>query len=65
MIDLEKKQKKPGYIKRIEGLEMMRNRSQQLHAMSKTDDITQLFPSFNNVITELIIKSNSSCLIFK
>ena len=64
MIDLEKKQKKAGFQKRIAGLEMMRNRAKQLNTMSKTDDISQLFPSFNNVINELKNKSKTSCLIF-
>ena len=43
---------------------MMRNRAKQLDTMSKTDDISQLFPSFNNVINELKNKSKTSCLIF-
>jgi GTPase SAR1 family protein len=64
MIDFEKEQKKSGYLKRIEGLEMMKNQAEQLNAMSKAEDITQLFPSFNNTINELKNKSKSSCLIF-
>ena len=46
MIDFEKEQKKKGYQKRIEGLEMMKNQAEQLNAMSKAEDITQLFSSF-------------------
>ena len=64
MIDFEKEQKKKGYQKRIEGLEMMKNQAEQLNAMSKAEDVTQLFPRFDDVITELKSKSNSSCSIF-
>ena len=64
MIDFEKEQKKKGYQKRIEGLEMMKNQAEQLNAMSKAEDITQLFPRFDDVITELKSKSKSSCSIF-
>ena len=64
MIDFEKEHKKKGYLKRIEGLEMMKDQAEQLNAMSKAEDITQLFPNFNNVITELKSKSKSNCSIF-
>ena len=64
MIDFENQQKKPGYKKRFEGLEMMKNQAEQLNTMSKAEDITQLFPNFNNVITELKTKSKSNCIIF-
>ena len=66
MIDNEKEQKLSGYLKRIEGLEIMKNQAEQLNAMSNAEDITQLFPKFNNVITELKSKSNtnSSCILF-
>ena len=43
---------------------MMKNQAEQLNAMNKAEDITQLFPSFNNTINELKNKSKSSCLIF-
>ncbi len=44
----------------------MKNQAEQLNAMSNAEDITQLFPKFNNVITELKSKSNtnSSCILF-
>lgn len=66
MIDYEKEQKRAGYLKRIEDLEIMKNQAEQLNAMSKAEDIIQLFPKFNNVISELKIKSNSdsSCILF-
>lgn len=64
MIDFEKEQKKAGFQKRIEGLEMMKNQAKQLDAMSKANDVTQLFPSFNGVISELKSKSKSNCSIF-
>lgn len=64
MIDLEKKQKKQGYTKRIKGLEMMRDQAKQLNDLSKANDITQLFPTFNNVINELKSKSKTNCIIF-
>ena len=32
--------------------------------MSKANDITQLFPTFNNVINELKSKSKTNCIIF-
>ena len=64
MIDLEKKQKKPGYKNRIKWLEMMRDQAKQLNDLSKANDITQLFPTFNSVITELKSKSKTNCIIF-
>ena len=64
MIDLEKKQKKPGYKNRIKWLEMMRDQVKQLNDLSKANDITQLFPTFNSVITELKSKSKTNCIIF-
>ena len=64
MIDFENQNKKPGYKKRVEGLEMMKGQAEQLNTMSKAEDITQLFPNFNNVITELKTKSKSNCMIF-
>ena len=64
MIDYEKEHKKKGYQKRIEGLEIMKNRAKQLDALTKTDDITQLFSNYTGVITELKSKSNSSCIIY-
>ena len=44
----------------------MKNQAEQLNAMSKAEDIIQLFPKFNNVISELKIKfnSDSSCILF-
>ena len=64
MIDYEKEEKRPGYLKRIEGLEMMKNQAEILNAISKAEDITQLFPKYNNIITELKSKSKSSCILF-
>ena len=43
---------------------MMKNQAEQLNAMSKAEDITQLFPRFDDVITELKSKSKSNCSIF-
>ena len=59
MIDYEKAQKNPGYQKRIEGLEIMKSYAQQLNDISKANDITQLFPKFNEVINQLKEKSES------
>ena len=64
MIDFEKDKKSPGYTKRIEGLKIMKDRAEQLNRFSQANDITQLFPSFNNIITELKTKSKTNCLIF-
>ena len=64
MIELEKKQRKPGYKNRIKGLEMMRDQVKQLNDLSKANDITQLFPTFNSVINELKSKSKTNCIIF-
>lgn len=64
MIDMEKKQKKTGFIKRIKGLEMMRDQAKQLNDLSKANDVSQLFPSFDGVISELKSKSKTNCNIF-
>ena len=64
MIYYEKEEKRPGCLKRIEGLEMMKNQAEILNAISKAEDITQLFPKYNNIITELKSKSKSSCILF-
>ena len=64
MIDLEKKQKKHGFQNRIKWLEMMRNQAKQLNDLSKTENVTQLFPSFDGVITKLKSKSKTNCIIF-
>lgn len=64
MIDMEKKQKKAGFKKRIQGLEMMRDQAKQLNDLSKANDVSQLFPSFDGVINELKSKSKTNCNIF-
>jgi hypothetical protein len=64
MIYYEKEVKTPGYLKRIEELKIMKNQAKILNAISKAEDITQLFPQFNNVISELTSKSKSSCILF-
>ena len=64
MIGYEKHYHNTGYLKRIEVLEMMKNQAEQLNAIIKAENITQLFPKYNNVITELKSKSKSSCILF-
>ena len=53
-----------GYLKRIEELEIMKNQAEILNATIKAENITQLFPKYNNIITELKSKSKSSCILF-
>ena len=64
MIDFENEKKRPGYSKRIEGLKIMKEQAEQLNKLSNANDITQLFPTFNNIITELKTKTKTNCLIF-
>ena len=64
MIDYEKEVKTSGYLKRIEELKIMKNQAKILNAISKAEDITQLFPKYNNVISDLTSKSKSSCILF-
>lgn len=68
MIQYEEETKNPGYKGRINGFKMMRDQAIQLNEISNAEDITQLFPQFNNVIVELKKKKSkegsSSCLIF-
>ena len=64
MIEKEKEEKRPGYLKRIEELEIMKNQAEILNATIKAENITQLFPKYNNIITELKSKSKSSCILF-
>ena len=49
MINEEEAQKNIGWQKRIEVLKIMKERE----ILKKVDDITQLIPSFNDVISEL------------
>ena len=53
MINEEEAQKKIGWQKRIEELKIMKEIKKQLDILKKVDDITELIPSFNDVISEL------------
>ena len=53
MINEEEAQKKIGWTKRIEELKIMKEIKKQLDILKKVDDITELIPSFNDVISEL------------
>ena len=64
MIEYEYHYHNRGYLKRIEELEIMKNQAEILNATIKAENITQLFPKYNNVITELKSKSKSSCILF-
>ena len=52
MIEFEIREKKPGFLKRLEGLEEMKNIAQQINIIWKTDDINTLIPNVNNFRTE-------------
>ena len=65
MIEHETDKKSPGYKKRIEGLEIMKNQAKQLNTMANANDITDLFQKYKNIISELKKNSQiSNCLIF-
>jgi hypothetical protein len=65
MIKFEEEAKSPGYQKRIEGLKIMQNQAKRINDLSKSNDLTSLFPQFKSTIAELKNKkSNISCAIF-
>ena len=65
MIKFEEEAQRPGYQKRIEGLKIMQNQAKRINDLSKSNDLTSLFPQFKNTIAELKNKkSNISCAIF-
>lgn len=55
MIKYESTNKYPGYKKRIEGLEIMKNQAKLINAMANVNanDITELSLKYNNIISEL------------
>jgi len=63
IIDFEIEEKKTGYQNRIAFLVMMKNRDKHLNKMIKAEDISQLFPDCNIIISELKTKYNSYCNI--
>jgi len=63
IIDYEKQEKKDEYKKRIEIIEIMKIHFERLNGMSKAENIIELIPYFNNLITELKSENKSNCLI--
>lgn len=47
---------------------MMQEQAKQINALSKAEDITHLFPQYNNILVELKNKKSNkgggSCLVF-
>ena len=68
MIDNEKNEKNPGWEERVKGLESMLEQAKQINDISNAQDITNLFPQYNNILNELKSKKTrndkSSCSIF-
>lgn len=69
MIEFEQAEKNPGQEKRVKGLKMMMEQARQINALSKAEDITHLFPQYNNILNELKNKKSSknggtNCNIF-
>ena len=60
MIEFEEKEHKPGYNKRIKGLEIMRDQAKQLNNILKTNDVSALFPTYSETIKELKQKNPNS-----
>lgn len=67
MIDFEQAEKNPGWENRVKGLKMMKEQAQQINALSKAEDITHLFPQYNNILKELRnkkSKKSDNCNVF-
>ena len=68
MIQYEQSEKNPGWENRVKGLKMMQEQAKQINALSKAEDITHLFPQYNNILVELKNKKSNkgggSCLVF-
>jgi GTPase SAR1 family protein/uncharacterized protein YnzC (UPF0291/DUF896 family) len=68
MIEYEETEKNPGYENRVKGLKMMQEHARQINAISQAEDITHLFPQYNDILKELKNKKPDkkgiSCSIF-
>ena len=68
MIEYEEAQKDYGYENRIKGLKIMKDIAKRINDFSKADNITLLFPQYNEIFKELKNKfpnkQETSCLIF-
>ena len=68
MIEYEETEKNPGYENRVKGLKMMQEHARQINAISQAEDITHLFPQYNDILKEFKNKKpenkGTSCLIF-
>lgn len=66
MIEYEETEKNPGYENRVKGLKMMQDHAKQINAFSKAEDITHLFPQYNDILKELRnkkVNKGTSCII--
>lgn len=59
MIQYEQSEKNPGWENRVKGLKMMQEQAKQINALSKAEDITHLFPQYNNILVELKNKKSN------
>ena len=69
MIEYEETEKNPGWENRVEGLKMMRDQAKHINDISKAENISNLFPQYNNILKELKNKkpekaSISNCIVF-
>ena len=69
MIEYEETEKNPGWENRVEGLKMMRDQAKHINDISKAENISNLFPQYNNILKELKNKkpvkaSSSNCIVF-
>lgn len=69
MIDYEETEKNPGWENRVEGLKLMRDQAKHINDISKAENISNLFPQYNNILNELKNKkpekaNNTHCITF-
>jgi len=53
MIEYEATEKNPGWENRVEGLTTMRDIAKHINDVSKAENISNLFPQYNNILKEL------------
>ena len=69
MIEYEETEKNPGWENIVEGLKLMRDQAKHINDISKAENISNLFPQYNNIFNELKNKKpetakNTHCIMF-
>ena len=69
MMEYEETEKNPGWENRVEGLKLMRDQAKHINDISKAENLSNLFPQYNNILNELKNKKpekakSSNCNVF-